>query len=304
MILVLGDFILDEYIYTKYTRQSPECASAPVYRETNKFYSLGGAANVANNLKHLGANYKLLTSINSQDRLVLSLFKEQNFNIDIVDTNSSTTTKTRVYNNNQYICRIDKDFDSATDKADILYRLKKYLTKGYRFVILSDYNKGFFKNIPEIIKLCNENNVFTIVDPKIDLSVYKNSYILKPNLKEFCNWLGEDSSINVITESILEKAVNQLNVQHLIVTLGSIGCVHKTKGQASRLYKTLAVESIDPTGAGDSFTAGLAYSLDSMNSLEESIELANQLAALSTTKIGTNYVTKKELSYYKQGLGL
>ena len=253
MIAVIGDIILDKYIYGEATRLSPE-APVPVIKFKREETRSGGALNVFKNIKSLTDNVVMCTA------------------------SDSPPIKTRIYSGNHYVARIDyEDQDHRWTTSDAAL--------GADIIVVSDYNKGAVT-----LPLQFNKGTKTIVDPKRSLDCYKNSWCLKPNAVEFSAWSGPWSNITELFGLML-AAKRDLNVEHLIVTLGADGvaycgteCVH---------FPSNATEVFDVTGAGDTFTATLAYAIDQGTSMIDAIKLANRASGVAVSHQGT-YIIKPE----------
>lgn len=296
MIGVIGDVMVDEYIYGSSTRQSPESAQAPVIIVTDKKRVIGGAGNTALNILYLDADVELFTSCehNGRTHNLLSMYDIEytttsNLAIDIV--------KTRVYCNGQYIARIDKEEPVKHNEQELVDKL---FQKNPSMIVISDYGKNTVSKPDQIIDRANKLNIKVLVDTKSSLSKYKGAYLIKPNLKEFLEWVGEDipedqtEAINKLSYQRLKSAREHLRVDNLVVTLGDQGCIHVDSSTIKK-YATLPNKAIDVTGAGDSFIAGLAVALQEGKGIKRSIDFANKVASIAVTKKGTHYVKRNEI---------
>ena len=194
-VLIVGDVMIDAYIHGKVDRISPE-APVPVLLESFTEYRLGGAANVALNVKKLGA-FPLLVSIIGKDKtseILENILQKEDISLQGLrkSQNLITTIKTRVMSNNQQIIRIDREKaeDLPKKEEDVLIDVfSNYLNKfKIDVAIIEDYNKGTLtqKTISRLIEIANKNKVDVVVDPKKkNFDLYKNVTLFKPNLKEF-----------------------------------------------------------------------------------------------------------------------
>jgi D-beta-D-heptose 7-phosphate kinase / D-beta-D-heptose 1-phosphate adenosyltransferase len=296
MIAVIGDIMLDKYIYGSSTRKSPECLTAPVIKEYLTEHYIGGAGNTAINIQNLGQATKLFCALD-KDSTLLELLCKENINICKVVNYSSDVVKTRIISNGEYIARLDYDtvIDCAEEKL-----VESLISSNPELIVLSDYNKGTINNCKNLIELANSKNINCLVDPKKELSEYAGAYLLKPNLKEFSDWMDWDTSlpdedkINKINKATLDYALNTLKVKNLVITLGAHGCIVANKNQSKKI-DALPVKAKDVTGAGDSFIAALAVSLYEQDSLIKSVEFATKVAGIAVTKKGTSYVKRNEI---------
>lgn len=297
MIAVIGDVMLDKYIYGSSTRMSPECDSAPVIKQYATETCVGGAGNTALNIKNLDTEVILFCALSKHSELRKLLRQEDIYYKDVVNYNQDVV-KTRIINNGEYIARLDYDYLIECNQDNLV----EYLFKSNPdLIVVSDYDKGTLDAIPKIINKANSLNIKTLIDPKKDLTEYKNSYILKPNLKEFCEWLNFDNTIpdeeliNKLNSNLLLKARDMLNVNNLVITLGSSGCIIVDQNSNIKKINALPVKAKDVTGAGDSFIAALAVSLQENNNVFKAVEFATKVAGIAVTKRGTSYVKRNEI---------
>lgn len=289
MITVVGDIMLDTYIYGSSIRVSPECASAPVIKEFNTTHSVGGAGNTAINIRQLGQQVRVVAAFNKSSKLNQLLASHEvpfipipNYNQDVV--------KTRIYSNGQYIARLDYDYEVECFYSEIV---KAVFDRPTDLIVLSDYNKGTIQNPQEIIQKANERGIAVLVDPKKELECYSGAFVLKPNYKEFVEWA--DLSDEPLSSEILLDAVQTLKVQNLIVTLGDQGSLLATANGSFEIFKAHSVKTVDTTGAGDSYLAGLAVALNEGKSIRKAIKFATRVAGIAVTKRGTAYVKRNEI---------
>lgn len=296
MISVIGDIMLDEYIYGSSTRQSPECETAPVVVINSPVRSLGGAGNTALNILHLGGDVKLYCAVHQEGNLFDKL---RTSGIPYYTTNntSADVVKTRIYSNGNYIARLDIESTIRHYEDGLVNEL---LSDKPAIVLISDYGKGTIKKPKELVARAIEQGALVLVDSKSNLADFRGAYVLKPNLKEFYEYLNIDmpndntDALNKLHSGILGDAIKDLNVNNLIITLGSLGCLHVTN-QVAKICPALPIQAIDVTGAGDSFIAGLAVSLSEGKDINRAIKFANRAASISVTKKGTQYVERNEI---------
>ena len=204
-------------------------------------------------------------------------------NVIMCTRNTSPPRKVRYMSNGHYMLRVDYDecgeWHNDTAEADI--------------VVISDYAKGAIVSFTPYVGLK------TIVDPKRDLSFYKGAWCLKPNAKEFSSYAGIWKSIIGLKTSMIE-AREELNVSHLIVTLGENGVAYCGPNGIFEILKSEAQEVYDVTGAGDTFTAVLAYACSIEMDMIGAIKLANKAAGISVSHLGTYVITKRDLEINKK----
>ncbi len=301
-VLVIGDIILDKYIKGSVFRISPE-APIPVIKIKKEYYTLGGAANVANNLASLGCNVSIIgISGNDYDASKISELFEENDIASYVNHNNEykTIVKTRVIGNNQQLVRLDYNDNNKPKDNDILIMLKTFqsIIDSYDVVVLSDYNKGVCNPIlcEKVIEICNKKDIPVIVDPKgIDWDKYRKANIITPNLKEISELTRIDiKNNNLSIEKNLTGICNELEIKHLIVTRGKkgISLIHK-RGVVHIPSKTIDV--FDVTGAGDTIVATIAAFINKKD-IYDIIQLANKAAGIVVSKRGTSTITLDEIN--------
>jgi rfaE bifunctional protein kinase chain/domain len=302
-ILVIGDLMLDHYIWGNATRLSPE-APVPIVDIKEESTTLGGAANVVKNLVSLGANVTVagVTGNDNRGKQLISLLDNEGVNTDsiIKDKNRTTTVKTRVLVGSHQLVRLDREITTTLLRIlenDLIKKVTSCIANA-DLVVLSDYNKGLFSFAltQRIIKIANLNNKKVIIDPKgLDYKKYKGAFIIKPNRKELAE-AAKSENINSIATlkeaaSILFK---QTGVPYLVVTLSEQGMVILSKHDHTEL-PVKATEVFDVTGAGDTVLATIAYFLSQGLNLEESCELANHAAAIVIRHLGSATTTIEEI---------
>lgn len=302
-ILVIGDLMLDHYIFGSADRLSPE-APVPVVNVKNEDKIIGGAANVANNILSLGAKVSIVGVVGNDDYgdFIKDVFQEKKIhNQHIVkDTSRCTTIKTRIIASNHQIARVDREdpHPIANDIAENLLKQVQEYAKEADIVIISDYNKGLLT--PEftqnIIQYCNHIGKRVIVDPKgTDYAKYRSAYVIKPNRKE----LSEISLIKRINsldslKQAADKVFEITEAQNLVVTLSEEGMAIITTDTIKSL-PVKATQVYDVTGAGDTVIATMSYCLALGFSLEEACEIANFAAAIVIKHVGSATTNVKEI---------
>jgi rfaE bifunctional protein kinase chain/domain len=301
--LVVGDVMLDVYEYCL-TSQSKlltsEKTNKRAYKAQKSIRVLGGAGNVATNLSSLGVKTTLI-GISGNDEHYYSLRelcnKENVEHFLIRDSARSTTIKTRLYIDDEYLLRRDDESIDKIDNETAATLLREILHKipNVDFVILSDYNKGLFTEglAKEIIKECRIQDKPVIVDFKPpNAQLFKGANVLSPNEHEAKELVSTFSLDNL--NSSLERLFTQLNCQSVLVTLGENGLA----GFGSDGFfhvKGIKVQAMDAVGCGDTVRVGLALGLTLGLSLKESGELANYAASLICMKPNTSTISQSEL---------
>lgn len=302
-ILIIGDVMLDVYLHGEINRNSPE-APISVVDVKSKEYKLGGASNVALNLKALGANPFLCSIIgNDSNGLKTIELLESNGIIQkgiIITNDRPTTTKTRVLSNNKQIVRID---DEVTDYfEEKIYQLlyDKVITiinqNEIHGVIFEDYDKGVLAPlwIEKIIEFTNNKNITTFADPKFkQFWNYQHVDFFKPNLKELKEAIGT-SAKNLTIKVMLEILQKKLKNRITFVTLSEDGIMVLEKDFYHH-GRALMIDVIDVTGAGDTVIALATLCVLSNINLETTVVLCNLAGAKVCQNIGSYALLKDEL---------
>jgi len=302
-ILVIGDLMVDHYIWGAATRLSPE-APVPVVNVKNESITLGGAANLAQNLKSLNAKVTLAGIIgdDAQGQQLLDILKQEGIDATAVtkDGKRPTTVKTRVLAGTHQLIRIDREATDHLDSAleDELADKLSLLIKQADIVVLSDYNKGLFSPAltQRLIGLANVAAKKVIIDPKgLNYDKYRGSFLIKPNRKELAEAAKADH-INTIDDVTIaaQSIFSQFNIKHLVVTLSEDGMavVDET---GFKLLPVQATEVFDVTGAGDTVLATISYFIACGLSVHEACILANHAAAIVIRHIGSASTTVDEI---------
>ena len=289
-ILVVGDVMLDSYIYGDVERISPE-APVPVVRITKEVYELGGAANVAANISSLGGKAFLLGYVGKDNskNILINKLNEKNVKFNLYDSLEQTIQKTRIIGNGHQIARIDKEGSKKVSEQNEEELANKIVLENPEIIIASDYAKGCLtNNLFSLIKKYNPT-IRIIIDPKPKNKIdYKGAYLITPNLKEGKELTGLED-INEIGKE-LQKKYNC----NVLLTLGKDGSMlFEDKNVIS--LPTQAKEVFDVTGAGDTLIATIGLGLGSGLNLENSIFLANHAAGIVVGKAGTATISSSEL---------
>lgn len=307
-ILVIGDLMIDHYLWGSCDRISPE-APVQVVNVKKESSVLGGAGNVINNLFALGANVDVISvmgddTVANELKDLLEKIEVSSSNL-IVEKNRKTSKKSRLIASQQQVLRYDMEsIDDISEESSnkILENLKVNIKK-YNSIILSDYGKGVLTTnlTKEIIKIANKNNIKILVDPKgKDYSKYKGSYTLTPNKKEAM----EATNIDIKDEKSLIKALEDLkqkcDLEVSLITLSENG-IAILKDELT-IKPTVAREVYDVTGAGDTVIASIAFALGNDLSIEEAISFANLAAGVVVGKIGSATASLDEIYEYESSL--
>ena len=293
-IVVVGDLMLDHYIWGSVAKISPE-APVPVVDVQKESYRFGGAANVINNLKNLGADVFPI-GVLGQDRggeLLINLFQKEDLSVEglICAPQRTTTIKTRIIAHNQHVVRIDREIKSAIQakiQKKIIDLLKTHLNDADG-LILEDYNKGLLTPalIEKIIKLARDKDIRIMVDPKFDnFFAYKNTTLFKPNRKEIADKLGVTlkTKENIIAAG--KKLQQRLHCQAVLITLGEEGMILFDTEEEPLTISTKAVKVHDVSGAGDTVIATLAVAVAAGANFREAASIANYAAGIVCGEVG------------------
>ncbi|MDF1879726.1 D-glycero-beta-D-manno-heptose-7-phosphate kinase [Sulfurimonas sp. MAG313] len=315
-ILVVGDLMIDHYLWGSTDRISPE-APVQVVNIAKETTVLGGAGNVVNNLYALGGSVSV-ASVIGQDEIgkeLLMMLKNRGVKTEglITEKGRQTSKKSRVIASNQQILRYDKESkeDISTESVSkIVKAIKKDLFL-YDMIILSDYGKGVltFSLCQEIISLAKTHNKKVLVDPKgKDYSKYKGAHFLTPNKKEACEATGidihDDESLLLAGEWLRRECELELSM----ITLSEDGIAIFKDSSTSQSDKgmikvpTVAREVFDVTGAGDTVIASLAFAISSGQDIISSAAFANAAAAVVVGKIGSATASMDEIEEYESTL--
>jgi len=303
-ICVVGDVMLDEYVWGSVERISPE-APVPAVHVKERTFSLGGAGNVAANLAGLKCKVSLLGVAGNDihgDMLFKLLTEKRIENFLVKDASRPTTTKSRVLSQGQQLVRLDEEKLDGFDHKTYTELLKRFfaLVNDVDAVIISDYDKGLFHDnfAAEIIKASNSRQVPVFVDPKSkDWKKYSGATCVTPNFKELGAAVPSYCTIddNDCIEKIGTQVIDLYGLEHLLITKGAMGMSLISKNQGAIHIPTEAREVYDVSGAGDTVIALLAGAFGAGFSMEEAAGVANAAAGIVVSKVGTCPVTIDEL---------
>ena len=303
---VIGDVMLDTYMWGRVERISPE-APVPVVSLNKKEYRIGGAGNVALNCKSLGAGVTILsvTGNDTEGLLLSELFESNNINTNYLVKSPArkTTSKTRIISRNQQMMRLDDEITDALtagDENQLLQQVQNFIAEeDPDIIIFEDYNKGVLteKVIKEIIALCKKAGVLTAVDPKRkNFFSYIGTDIFKPNLKEVkeaLNLLVDDINRPVL-ENIHSELGKQLNHSISFITLSEKGVFYQQDGKAAIISSHLR-NIADVSGAGDTVIAVASLVYAATKNVHLMAEVANIAGGLVCEQVGTASVSKEQL---------
>jgi D-beta-D-heptose 7-phosphate kinase/D-beta-D-heptose 1-phosphate adenosyltransferase len=303
-LLVIGDVMLDKYVFGIANRVSPE-APVPVLLADRGKSVLGGAGNVLANLVGLGAKSTIIGIIGSDDEgveLSLSIKQLGVKQTDLlIDQDRKTSVKTRFISSGHQLLRVDCE-DTEPVNQEIRQELfgaveQKLLETD--LLVLSDYNKGLLdqENIRELISLANKRNIKVIVDPKKrDFTYYKGAHIITPNLKELSEASGNELlSSDEDVEQACKELIKKTSAEHIIATRSKDGLSIVSKGGPAIHIKTCAREVFDVSGAGDTVVATIAAAIAAGADIKQAAELANIAAGVVVSRVGTSAITSSDL---------
>ena len=307
-LLVIGDLMIDHYLWGSCERISPE-APVQVVNVKSESAVLGGAGNVINNLNALGTQVDVISVIGGceiSDELKTLL---SNINVNsqylITQKDRITSKKSRIIAAQQQVVRYDRestDEINSESQKQILDTFNSIITD-YDGVLLSDYGKGVLTKelTTSLIAIANKNNKKVLVDPKgLDYSKYKGAYLLTPNKKE----ASEAMQVNIKDDASLTQAITQLKTECdldvSLITLSEQGVA--IYDDRLRTHPTVAREVYDVTGAGDTVLASLGFALACGVDIDDAVEFSNLAAGVVVGKIGSATATLNEIIEYESSL--
>lgn len=305
-ILIIGDVMIDAYLWGKVDRISPE-APVPIVSVHKKESRLGGAANVALNIKALGAN-PIICSIIGDDSEAddfLRLLDIEHISSDgiVKVSHRQTTVKTRVIGNNQQILRVDAEIDTeiGLNETNLVLHKFRLMLEQYPInaIIFQDYDKGLVTQhlIDEVTKTAKEKHIPIVVDPKKrHFLSYKNVDVFKPNLKELKEGLKIDFNPKNLLD--LRAAVVQLQdriaAKNIVVTLSELG-IYTFQNNEEHLTPAHIRNVADVSGAGDTVISVIATCIAAKTEINLAAQLGNLAGGLVCEKVGVVPIDKAQL---------
>ena len=294
-LLVIGDIMLDHYQWGEVSRISPE-APVPVVYVEKETYSLGGAGNVARNIKGLGGEPVLLSIAGDDEQCVeiKKLLERDEIEHTIISSKKrKTTVKTRVIGNSQQIVRVDKENCNDLEPG-LLEEIKTRIQKNIfgEYILVSDYGKGMItrETLGELM------DFKVVLDPKTrNFKKYKNLFLMTPNQKEAEE--GSNSKIRSNRDIIStgKKLMKNKNLENLLITVGPRGMVLFRSDKEIIHFPTSARKVYDVTGAGDTVIATMGICLQAGYTLQDACMTANYAAGLVVGQVGTAAADKENL---------
>ncbi|WP_456432260.1 D-glycero-beta-D-manno-heptose-7-phosphate kinase [Thermosulfuriphilus sp.] len=308
VVAVIGDLMVDRFIWGEVSRISPE-APVPVVEVQKESLRLGGAANVAFNLYRLGLR-PLLCGLLGRDESGRWL-KDQWLSLGLsgsglITVDRPTTLKTRVIAQGQHVVRFDREQRTPaplTATQEILEALNEALPS-IKVVIVSDYAKGVITAplMEGLKRLCRQRDIPLIVDPKVDnADLYRGAWLITPNRAEAEALAGHKIASPEDIHQVAERLSQGLNISSILITLGSEGMALFEFREEPFFIPAVAREVYDVTGAGDTVVATLAAGLVGGLSLRGAAVLANYAAGVVVGKVGTSAIGREELREELQG---
>jgi D-beta-D-heptose 7-phosphate kinase/D-beta-D-heptose 1-phosphate adenosyltransferase len=302
-ILVIGDLMVDEFLWGDVSRISPE-APVPVVSVTKKTRMPGGAGNVVNNLRTLGADVYVVGVVgkDTHGRELISMLRKKRLRTDgiIVDDSRMTTLKTRIIAKSQHVVRVDTENTVAVGRR-VLNRMISYVKKTLPSVdalAISDYGKGVISEelLEYVIPAARKRGIPIVVDPKLHhFFSYRNVTVVTPNEHEASLVCGVALINETSIRNIGFKILSQLDSDYVLITRGLKGMSLFGKDGKVTHIPAQAREVFDVTGAGDTVTSVLTLALSCGADMLSAACLANYAAGIVVGKIGTATVTRDEI---------
>ena len=302
--MVIGDAMLDRYIYGTVDRISPE-APVPILAHQRSEVKAGGSANVALNLAAWGCKTSLAGLVGNDPNadVLKSILKDQDISFSLIPCeNRPTTMKTRVVASSHHLLRIDEEsaaYLKGDEEENVIRTILDFLEKeAPDLIILQDYNKGLMTEslIKSIIRYGNENHVFLSVDPKENNFLsYGHVNLFKPNLREAGVAAGKSLQASDLSQ-VCAGWRNRMDIQTIAITLGSQGIFLQDMNHECQMKPEKSVDVVDVCGAGDAVVCALSLGLMSGLSLEKSGVLANLTGAYVCSHSGVVATDPDEIS--------
>jgi len=307
-ILVIGDLMIDNYLWGTCNRISPE-APVQVVSIDSESKVLGGAGNVVNNLKELGAEVDIISVLGDDENSyeLKDLLKKIDVSGQFLITQNGriSSKKSRIISSQQQVVRFDQESKTDINKEseDLALNIFIKLIKDYDIVLISDYGKGLLtkKLTQSVIKIAKKHHKKVLIDPKgPDYSKYMGAYLLTPNQKE----AGEATKIDILDNKTLSEAITKLkldcDLDISLITLSEQGVAIYENDL--RIHPTIAREVFDVTGAGDTILAALGFTLGLGFDIDESVEFSNLAAGVVVGKIGSSTTSLDEINEYESSV--
>jgi rfaE bifunctional protein kinase chain/domain len=310
-LLVIGDLMLDRFIWGAVERISPE-APVPVLRMTTESFRLGGAANVVHNIQSLGGRATVVGVV-GRDRtgaMLLGALREIGISTAgvFVETGVQTIQKIRViaHPRHQQIVRLDRE-NGGELRRQVLQKIRRFVIRNaarYDGVVISDYGKGVVhRELLDILaRLAAEKNLLCVADPKKEnFGVYRNLSLITPNREEASQASGTDICDEPSLHEAGRRLLDMWQAKAVLITRGSEGMSLFRPGREVRHFAAERQEIFDVTGAGDTVVAALSLALASGSTYEEAAVLANLAAGMVGDEVGPVAVPAEKLKRAVRG---
>lgn len=310
-ILIIGDVMLDSYLFGSVERISPE-APVPIVDVLNKQDKLGGAANVALNIKNLGGTPILCSMIGKdiKGEILTTLLKSMGIMTFYIYKSEKikTTNKTRIIGNNHQMLRIDEEekIELGEDEKNLLAIIHNAInTENIDYILFQDYDKGCINEniINSIVATAKSLNIPVLVDPKKkNFLKYRNVTLFKPNFKEFKEGLNIDGSNKLELLETGSKILHKKGIEIIFITLSEDGIFlsyKKNNKIISKIIPGISREVVDVSGAGDTVISVATMLLGDLN-IEEVARISNLAGGIVCEEIGVEPISKNKLlkEYY------
>jgi D-beta-D-heptose 7-phosphate kinase/D-beta-D-heptose 1-phosphate adenosyltransferase len=303
-ILVVGDTMIDKFIWGEVRRISPE-APVPIIEITKETQALGGAANVANNIAALGAKVYIVTTIGNdlEGKVLLDMFKDRGINVNylVCDEKRPTIVKSRIIAVSQQLVRVDKEIKVQLERCTenkLISNIEALIPK-VNAVVISDYGKGVVcqKVLKKTIALGKKYKIPVTVDPKEEhFKKYKKVTTITPNEKEaIAGMNAKNIKTDLDVANLGKRILKTLNSESVVITRGEKGMTLIKPNNKITNIPTRAKEVYDVTGAGDTVISIMTLALAAKSDLFTAAEIANFAAGIVVAKLGTATTTSEEL---------
>jgi D-beta-D-heptose 7-phosphate kinase/D-beta-D-heptose 1-phosphate adenosyltransferase len=302
-VLVVGDVMIDEFIWGKVDRISPE-APVPVVEVNRITHRLGGAANVVHNIRALGGKVLVAGMVGADDKggQLIDLLNKIDVNDDGIQTDAERPTiiKTRIIANHQQVVRIDRESKDPIPKrvTDGILEYAESVINDVDAIVLSDYGKGVINErlVKRLVKLANDRGIVISVDPKVmNFPLYRNVGVVTPNHHE----AGEATGIKIVDDETLLAAgaqlLKMLSCRYVLITHGEKGMTLFGDDGSVVQIPTVAREVFDVTGAGDTVISALTLAAAARASMKDAAIISNYAAGEVVGEVGTAVVSADRL---------
>ena len=303
-ILVVGDLMLDAYLWGEAERISPE-APVQVVSVNSEDYTLGGAGNVISNLVALGAQVSAVGVVGSgpDAQLILKQLNALGVQTGGVtqDPQRPTTRKTRIIANHQHVLRFDREVNAEINQQ-LLGQISQSATDQVAetdIILVSDYGKGLISKtlMQRLNAAAQQHGKMIIVDPKgLDFDKYAGASLITPNQKETALAAGMDIVDHKTLSEAARRLIKKTGIDRILVTCGKDGMVYFERDARPYRIGTKARQVFDVSGAGDTVLAVLGLGMAAGYAIKEAVALSNTAAGIVVGKVGTAPVTKSELA--------